>query len=500
MKKTTRLGAIALTGLLSSPVIHSNASELATVTPTGSLPTSLWSDNDRVRDVLQPTTDFSTAEKFELLQGGAGSSKKSADRNAYSQHTQTLDFEGLQNFKIGNALFNKLWVSSPSSTLASDGIGPFYNARACQSCHIKDGRGQRPMQSEKTASFLLQLKNKQGDQWNADPVYGAQLQTSAVPGIQAEALVRIDTTPIELELDDGTLETLHQPSYHLIDLAYGPLHEDTVISPRLAPSMPGLGLLQAIDERHILAYEDPDDANNDGISGRANWQLNSDGTKSMGRFGLKAAAASIRVQTAHAFVTDMGLSSSLFNHPNGDCTKAQSVCDNLADGVQQHLSDYEVSDEILELVSFYSENLAVPVRRTMNAENVLKGKSLFYEANCIACHTPKHVTSKEAAQPEHKFQLIWPYTDLLLHDMGEALADNAGEGEATGREWRTAPLWGIGLAQTVNPRTSFLHDGRASTLLEATLWHGGEAEASANYVKAMSAIERDALVSFLESL
>ena len=496
MKLVLITGAL-LTGLCLSPVAlaaDKNSSSSFT------LPQAIWATNERVREILEPTSDFSKPEKYELLQGGAGTSQKSFDRNAYSQQTQTLDFEGLQAFKIGNALFNKLWVSSPSSTLASDGIGPFFNARACQSCHIKDGRGQLPSAGEKTSSLVLQLKNQNGNNWGKDPIYGHQIHTSAVPGVKAEAIVTINKDSNKVVLSDGTVIKLSQPEYSLSELAYGQLDEHTVASPRLAPSMIGLGLLQAIDAEFILAYADPEDLNEDGISGRANWQDSDENTKNLGRFGHKAASASIKNQTANAFSTDMGLSSSIFSDPNGDCTEQQTLCSTLANGVQKHLSNYEVSDEILDWVTFYSENLAVPARRNINNKVVLKGKSLFYGANCIACHVPKHVTSNEASQPEHKYQLIWPYTDLLLHDMGEGLADNAGEGEANGREWRTAPLWGIGLAKTVNPRTSYLHDGRASSLLEAILWHGGEAQAAKEQVTMMSASERYALITFLESL
>ena len=200
----------------------------------------------------------------------------------------------------------------------------------------------------------------------------------------------------------------------------------------------------------------------------------------------------------------MGLSNAVVPDPQGDCTERQAICERLADGVQRHLGDSEVPDELLELVSFYTANLAVPARRDVDDPEVLRGKALFAETGCVGCHVPRHVTGEKAAQPAHRFQLIWPYTDLLLHDMGEALADGAAnetiDGRASGREWRTAPLWGLGAAKTVNPRTSFLHDGRAATPLEAVLWHGGEAAASRDRVLAFDTDERDALVRFLDSL
>ena len=475
-------------------------SGLAAFAAADTLPPTIWAEQPSVRAVLTPTTDFSKAEKYEQMQGGAGSSKKSPDQNAYSHHTQTLDFEGLQRFKIGNGLFNKFWVSSPSSTLASDGLGPFFNARACQSCHIKDGRGQRPVADEKTASLVIQLKRNVSGDWQRDPIYGSQLHTSAVPGVTAEALVYIGTTPYALQASDQTNFTLNQPSYHLESLHYGKLHDDTVISPRIAPAMTGLGLLQSIKAEDILAYADPEDANNDGISGKPNWQTFTNGEKRLGRFGHKAAKSSLEEQTAGAFLTDMGLSTPLHPFAQGDCTTAQTVCENLATGVQAHLGTTEVSEQIADLVTFYSSHLAVPARRDFSDAAVLTGKSLFYTTGCASCHIPKHITAKDAEDTTLQFQLIWPYTDLLLHDMGDQLADGAGEGDANGREWRTAPLWGIGLAQSVNPRTSFLHDGRANTLLEAVLWHGGEAQPAKDKVLAMKKFERDALIKFLESL
>lgn len=464
------------------------------------LPSSLWPDQPRVRSVLNPTTDFSKAEKYELMQGGAGSSKKAFNQNAYSQETQTLDFAGLQRFKLGNALFNKFWVSSPSSTLASDGLGPFFSARACQSCHIKDGRGQRPVAVEKTASLVLQLKRQVNGEWLSDPVYGAQLHTSAVPGVQAEAFVRIEHQRLLRKFKDGTAVVLQQPQYVIEQLAYGEFHPDTVVSPRVASAMPGLGLIEAIETSDILAYADADDRDKNGISGRPNWQVLADGTKRLGRFGHKAAMSSIEQQVTHALLIDMGLSSDDLGDPNGDCTKAQTICAELSNGVQPHLGQSEVPGDMLDLLNFYSSHLALPVRRDVSEASVLVGKKLFYEAGCTGCHVPKHVTAKDAQRAEHRFQLIWPYSDFLLHDMGAELADGAGEGEASSVEWRTAPLWGIGLAKTVNPRSSFLHDGRADTILEAVLWHGGEAAESRNRVLAMQQDERDALVLFMESL
>ncbi|MGQ7845538.1 di-heme oxidoreductase family protein [Granulosicoccus sp. 3-233] len=495
--------SIVEAGTLSVDTAAGKPASVVTVPASApSLPADIWRDNARVRQVLEPTRDFSKAEPFEVMQGGAGTQTTNTDRNAYSQETSTLDFEHLQTFKLGNALFNKLWVASPSSTQASDGLGPFFNARACQSCHIKDGRGQLPVAGEKTASLLIQLKNHLDGRWGPDPVYGGQFHASAVPGVRAEGQVRISTEPLIREFSDGTRHVLQKPVYTLLDLAYGEMHPGTRLSPRIAPAMPGLGMLEAIAADDILAYADPDDADGDGISGRPNWQVLDNGQRVLGRFAHKAAMSTVREQNVHAMFSDMGLSSSgaSMSNPQGDCMPAQEVCKSLAHGEQARLGKGEAPDDVVDLITFYTRNLALPARRNVDDPEVLMGKQLFYDSGCQACHVPKHVTARDAPQKEMQFQLIWPYTDLLLHDMGEDLADHADEADANGREWRTAPLWGIGLAKTVNPNTSFLHDGRAKTLLDAVLWHGGEAQASLDDVLDMNKDERAALVTFLESL
>jgi len=278
------------------------------------------------------------------------------------------------------------------------------------------------------------------------------------------------------------------------------LHVDAMLSPRIAPQMIGLGLLEAIPAADILAGADPDDISGNGISGRANivWSVEFDHPM-LGRFGLKAGAPTVKHQSAGAFAGDIGISNPLFTDPWGECTNTQDDCRSAPHGDDDDRV-YEIGAEGLDLVTFYSRNLAVPARRDVDDPEVLRGKEMFYDTGCIMCHTPKFVTHRLPDQPEQSFQLIWPYSDLLLHDMGEGLADNRPEARATGREWRTAPLWGIGLTETVSGHTQFLHDGRARNLLEAVMWHGGEAEAARDYVSALSAADRAALLAFLGSL
>jgi CxxC motif-containing protein (DUF1111 family) len=274
-----------------------------------------------------------------------------------------------------------------------------------------------------------------------------------------------------------------------------------MLSPRVAPQMIGLGLLEAIPAADILALADPEDADGDGISGRPNivWSVEY-GTAMLGRFGLKAGAPTIRHQSAGAFAGDIGISTPLFAAPWGDCTGSQTDCRSAMHGGDAGQDGFELDADSLDLVTFYSRNLGVPARRGEGDPEVLRGKEIFNQTACIRCHQPAFVTHRLADQPEQSFQLIWPYTDLLLHDMGEGLADHRPEARATGTEWRTPPLWGIGLTEQVSGHSTFLHDGRARSLLEAILWHGGEAQASRDQVVTMPAADRAALIRFLESL
>ena len=405
---------------------------------------------------------------------------------------------------MGNSFFRNPWVIAPATTTARDGLGPLFNTNACQNCHIKDGRGHPPAaDAESAVSMLVRLSIPAGPADQAsllhagivpEPVYGGQLQDMAIPGSAPEGKVRIDYRSLPMHFADGTQVDLRQPTLQISQLGYGPLHPDTQFSARIAPPMIGLGLLEAIPTASILANADPDDANGDGISGRAN-QVWDDalGKTVLGRFGWKAGQPTLNQQNAEAFANDMGLTSTLVAHDN--CTAAQADCIKAPHG-----GEPEVSDNILASVLFYTRNLGVPARRGADTPQVLAGKNLFYQAGCQGCHTPQFTTAADAAEPELANQLIRPYSDLLLHDMGEGLADNRPEFLASGREWRTPPLWGIGLTETVNGHTQFLHDGRARNLLEAILWHGGEAEAAKQQVMTFNADERAALLAFLNSL
>ncbi|MER8569713.1 c-type cytochrome [Mesorhizobium sp. M0761] len=465
-------------------------------------------DQARVLAVTRPTQDFSKPESFETMQGGAGTSRKQVDRDAFSQPSENITFEEQGNFKLGNALFRKNWVSSPSSTQASDGLGPLFNERACQNCHLKDGRGRPPAADSRTTSMFLRLARDASTAEEKteiaahkvlnfpDPVYGAQLQGLAVPGLKGEGRMYVDYREEKVTLGDGSLVWLRKPSYSVDGLGYGPLDPRTTLSPRLTPPMIGLGLIEQIAPADLLAHADPDDR--DGISGKPNMVRDlSSGQLTLGRFGWKAQTASIRQQAADAFAGDIGISTPEEPSHWGDCTAAEEACLAMPNGVQKRLGPVEAPPPVMDLVTFYSQNLAVPARRDVGAPAVLAGKKLFYEMGCIACHTPKFVTMR--GNKAQAFQLIWPYSDFLLHDMGPGLADGQAVGDATGSEWRTPPLWGIGLTKTVNGNAFFLHDGRARTLTEAILWHGGEGQKARDRFAAANTADRDALIKFLES-
>ncbi|OUR79707.1 thiol oxidoreductase [Alphaproteobacteria bacterium 46_93_T64] len=471
-------------------------------------------DLERVRNVTSFAKDFVTAEQFEIMSGGAATSTAKINRNAFSHSSENLDFEGELKFKLGNGLFRKLWVSSPSSTSASDGLGPVFNARSCQRCHLKDGRGHPPEnEADTTVSMFLRLsippRNASEKASIAsgekalipEPTYGGQLQDFAIQGVPAEGKMAISYEEQSVALNGGEVVSLRKPTYRAVNLNYGPMDPDVLLSPRVAPPMIGLGLLEAIHPADILASSDPEDTDEDGISGKPSWIGRIGFSEQvLGRFGWKASTPSVLAQTAGAFAGDMGISSELAPRHWGDCTDKQPDCLRMPTGVQEKLGNTEAPSPVLDLVAFYSKHLAVPARRNVTSVRVLTGKKAFYNAGCANCHTPKYVTSRQAEQPEHRFQLIWPYSDLLLHDMGAGLSDNRPVGSAEGSEWRTAPLWGIGLTKKVNGHTYFLHDGRARNLTEAILWHGGEAEGAKNEFVEMSPERRSELIRFLESL
>lgn len=415
----------------------------------------------------------------------------------------TLPVPGLSSydellFFVGNSFFNQNWVQAPSSTEARDGLGPHFNAKSCSGCHFKDGRGQPPASvGQLSEGFLLRLSIPGHHAHGIplpEPIYGGQFQEHAIDGAKREGQYALTWEMIPGAFPDGTQYELRKPVIRFFDLAYGPMRSDVMISPRVASQMIGLGLLEALDEKTILANADPEDANGDGISGRPNYVWNvRESQQQLGRFGWKANEPTLLQQICGAFNGDIGITTSIFQDQH--ITPAQADLQRLPKG-----GDPEFPDDDLKKLLLYTATLAVPARRNVDDPNVLKGKVTFREIGCADCHISKLTTGKHPTVAVLSDQVIRPYTDLLLHDMGDGLADGRPDFQASGNEWRTPPLWGIGLFQTVNKHTFYLHDGRARNLEEAILWHGGEAEKAKRQFMQLSKADRNTLIFFLQSL
>jgi len=438
-------------------------------------------------------------ESGEELSGGA-LTVFDETRDAYSRPAPNLrsDFDIQNRFFVGNSFFNQNWVTAPSTTEGRDGLGPTFNATSCSACHFKDGRGAPPtLETEEFLGLLLRISVPGVDAHGGPrgvPGYGGQLNHRSILGVPAEVRTRVTQQLQGGAYDDGTPYELAAPVYALSEPAFGAFPPDMMVSPRVAPAVFGLGLLEALPESVIVAGADPDDADGDGISGRVNRVWDPElGAETLGRFGWKANQPSLLAQNTGAFLGDMGITSTL--QPDENCPAGQDAC-----AVALHGGMPEIDDSKIEAVTFYTRILAVPGRRHWEEQRVVDGKAHFSELGCARCHTPQWTTSATADVPELQNQHIRPYTDLLLHDLGDGLADGRPDFLATGSEWRTPPLWGIGLVQTVNRHTRFLHDGRARSLAEAILWHGGEAAASRDRFRALSSAQRGELLAFLESL
>lgn len=430
-------------------------------------------------------------------------------RNAFSFPAANLPDEERTRFAIGNSFFKRNWVQAPASTTARDGLGPHFIARSCGGCHVQDGRGKPPeildrLSTEQPVDLLFRLSIPGTDSRHGvvpDPVYGDQFNNAAVAGVKPEGKVHIQITEVQGKYPDGTPYVLKKPAYSFSDLGYGPLHPEVMVSPRIAPQVVGLGLLEAIEDKDILNNSAQQAALPGPIKGVPNRVWDAYAQKEMlGRFGWKANVATLAHQTGGAFLGDIGITSSVF--PSENCTSAQKDCLQAPNGSENGAP--ELSDKLFNEIVFYQAVLAPPARRNVNDAQVLKGQKLFEQAQCAVCHRPSYTTGKvpfpALSSKALEGQEIWPYTDLLLHDMGEGLADNRPDFKANGRQWKTPPLWGIGLIPDVNNHMRLLHDGRADGVEEAILWHGGEAEPSKNRFMNFSAQDRAALIRFVESL
>jgi CxxC motif-containing protein (DUF1111 family) len=429
--------------------------------------------------------------------GGAGT-RPIASGDAFTFQMPNSPKEHQRPFSFGNRLFNTNWVEAPGSVKAFDGLGPMFNRVSCAGCHTHDGRGSPPENGEGPMdSMLIRLSvpgaGPHGGP-NPHPAYGDQLSERALPSIVPEGRVRIAYEEVTGVYGDGGTYALRRPHYEITDLGYGTLGDGILMSPRVAPQVIGLGLLQSVPEETLEALADPGDRDGDGISGRLNhvWDIQKQALRP-GRFGWKANQPNLRQQNAGAALGDIGITNALASGEN--CSGPQTGCKSAATGGAP-----EMSDEFLDKLTLYTMTLAVPAQRNADDPLVTKGAGLFRDFGCAACHMPSLKTGSDSGFPEVSGQTIHPFTDLLLHDMGEGLADRRPDFEATGTEWRTPPLWGLGLIKTVNGHGALLHDGRARGPAEAILWHGGEAEAAKEAFRTAPKEERDALIAFLRSL
>lgn len=441
------------------------------------------------RDVALDRTSTNSRIDPDALSGGAAT-VFDAGPEAFGHPLPNLDAAGLARHEAGDEAFGRVFVATAG--LSSSGLGPLFNHTSCEGCHVGDGRGQPPADGSSFLTMLFRASIPGFDDHggpNPAGVFGGQLQLLAIPGYTPEATARVTYSDSGGRFDDGLRYSLRVPHYSFRGLI-GPLPGTLLTSPRVAPVNFGLGLLEAIPEATIRSHADPNDSDHDGISGHYNVVY--DATVQdyiVGRFGWKANVGTLLHQAAGAFNGDMGITTALFPNEN---------CEGEFPGCKDHAP--EVDAKTVANVAFYTQTLAVPARRNLDDPKTRRGEYVFRAIGCDGCHLPTVQTGVLAGVPEVSNQRIHPYTDLLLHDMGDALADNRPDFRATGREFRTPPLWGIGLVQVVNGHTFFLHDGRARNLLEAVLWHGGEARTVRERFKSLSLDDRKALIAFLNSL
>jgi CxxC motif-containing protein (DUF1111 family) len=465
-------------------------------------------------------------EQAEHLPAGGMTGKGLSDRS-FVQVGRNVDRKQELLFWTGFSLFRDPWVIAPSSTKDRDGLGPLFNTRSCISCHLSGGKGPAPQEGNSKPTALVIRFGSAEDGLFSDPIYGDQLQPRAIaithgsiaPDLLGEAKLQLSYQEVYGEYADGSIYILRQPSYQLTDLAYGDLDKRTALSPRFSPVIYGVGLLDAISEQDLLAQEDINDTDQDGISAKYNrvpiapsehntaefhgalentkdTALLETALMGIGRFGLKAKHPSLHQQVAAAFRDDLGVTSTSFVYES--CTTEQANCQ-AASVVGDHES-VEIPDKLLDLVTQFNQLIAVPPARNLGSEKAQQGRELFYQLGCESCHTASYTTDAEYPHESLANQTIWPYTDLALHDMGVGLADGVNEYAANGNEWRTPPLWGIGARKNIRSENLYLHDGRAKTVAAAILWHGGEAQASQQNFIQLNKQQRNALLAFLDAI
>nr|WP_274903998.1 di-heme oxidoredictase family protein [Psychrobacter sp. DAB_AL62B] len=522
------LCALSISACQPTDDVANNTAESDNKTQKNAQSQALTSERAQTIEALAgvPMQQLANFDPQEIKQGGdTGISITSSE--SYSKPSSNITASRKGSFFIGNAFFRQPWVIAPASTDSRDGLGALFNVAACQSCHVKDGRGHAPMTSDDDADSLLirlampattaaqrqQLQDSLIEKV-VHPMYGGQLQDRGVQGVPAEARIAVQWTDKSVTFADGYVETLRAPIFNLTNPGYGPFDGELMVSPRIALPMIGLGLLEQIPDADIKKQVASNHKNSSDIKGKFNLVMDPQTSKvALGRFGWKAGQTKLLTQNQSAFNEDMGLTSNI--RPKESCMPTQTACMNAATGADEQgngKQPVEVNDEVAKFVEFYTRNLAVPHRRNADDKLVLAGKKHFYDMGCQSCHTPRYQLPKtDDDHIEQHGQVIYPYTDLLLHDLGDDLADRTIAGKlppkdlqveflANSYEWRTPALWGIGLAQTVDPQATFLHDGRARTLMEAVLWHGGEAKKQQQKVLKLDKQGRAELNAFLQSL
>jgi len=425
------------------------------------------------------------------LYAGGQTTVFTATSNSYSSPAPNLSAEDMQAHIDGDFQFEATFVSAPATV--NQGLGPLFNNNSCFVCHPRDGRAKHPTNINSANGLLVRASIFGTDEHGGPlpvPGFGLQIQNKALNGYQPEAAYNVTYTETTETLADGTQVSLRKPNVTLSD-TYIPLPSGVMLSTRLASPVFGLGLLEAIPDADLIAAQDVSDSNGDGISGKVNMVWNPQaGQMAIGRFGWKANTATLSHQCAAAFVEDMGITSYMFTNESG------YMQSNGNDGLSD---DPEITPQVLDAVVMYCRTLGVPAPRNVESANVKRGAKLFNDLQCAACHTPRQVSGPSAISAL-SYQTFFPYTDMLLHDMGDGLADNRPDFQASGSEWKTRPLWGIGLTNLVNGHTDFLHDGRARNITEAILWHGGEAEHSKEKFRQLSTQQRNDLLDFINSL
>ena len=421
-------------------------------------------------------------------------SVKRETRESFAAPIPSLDLSKMRLFTGGRHLFRRSWTPAPSSVKSLDGLGPVFNRVSCSGCHVKDGRGKPPKEGSKFRSMVIKLSRTEKGEVYPDPNYGYQLNDKSILGVPYEGKATINYSLIDQKFDDGTSIKLSAPKYSFHSLSFGELHANTKSSGRVAPVVFGLGLIEAIKEKDILKNADPKDIDKDGISGRPHKIIDVPSKNIMvGKFGWKATRATLLHHITGAASQVMGLTSNIF--PEKNCMEIQKACLEQIDG-----GNPEVSDAQVERLLVYMQTLAPPRQRNGASKDILYGQSMFKEIGCENCHTPTYTTGIHPKHPELSNRIIKPYSDFLLHNMGKGLDDGVNEGEAKSYEWKTPPLWGIGLVKIVNKHTRFLHDGRAKSIEEAILWHEGEGLEAKNNYMSLSLKNRKKLLKFLNSL